>query len=1500
MNIELSTFVYNSLFIGLSESLEDICTEDLSKAISESLNAQPDLFDEPDSFNKKSETEIIPDLDKVDEKVEDASSSNSDNVDCDNTKLNKSDLESAMDESNEDSDVIMDTPPSETSLLGGKLFSGTPTTVKSTQVYYTRHWPLPSSGLTKQERRRKRKQKQKKRKYAALRGCIFYDSDCEIVVKDEDNVKVLIDLTGEHYYDEHDFEYDVRKKLKQSRDDIAAEDKLITVFKTEKDDDHLYGGRKSVRRLKYTRRRSFEFCKETAEDAEFISELEAALSEKGKTQTNDENIDIKPVIDPLYQELIEPPPLESEYEKFMSDIDTNKKNESNNEGNRKTYEKGEKLPTGQGSEKEDSKTTNDEENSSEKGNETSIGKDKENSKLNKDQDNEETSTKAQHKQSNIQYTETSGGKKLMRLSLSTKKKFNAMPRQSYLGTDLFIDLSNEDGTNDTTETKTDLVSEKSNLPDAEPRSTHISVSKSCKDSEANAVSEAVQNDNLKVNDLDTEKQKKLIVDQVVSEDSVTDTEAKERQMNIDQQVESDKSSPDVLHKAPTSTTHTSVESEKENQRTNQSKKKETVDEAVSGKSNDSEIIYIGDTLNDAENSNADINKKDLDVVYVADDEDSNNSHSSGEWLSCAKAIKEKQNSNNQKTKPRTKLKQRVPVDKSKQSVNLAKVPAVQAIDKYVKHINNPEKSKSDSLSSVGRDLSQRERRKREKIKRKALDKLFDTDDEGENKQSKSQETASTENLYDETVSLSSDSDLDEEIFQKSDSPKHDTSNLKNSDKDSNSKTANVEVQGGKKLWQDSEQATAVQTSSVPQSSNRAPYVKRDKQSGLIQITKSKTTKTDRKTKSDWISTQAQKKIPTHIPSSQSQKQPKSQQKHDFATSGFYNATPPNFNVPPPSLNVPPPSFNAPPPSFNAPPPSIYVPPPSFNIPPPSFSLNQNVTIPPFTVSPVLKTQSVNTATSSSPLFPATNSLLSSMPLTTTAVDTLNAVLDVILKTNASSKTDTQTTISGPLPYSSDVQNNISFPLLNNDLSQSGNKSSQDYSVSSQDNYWHRANRNSEDRDRDLDSRYAPHGSRDRRPDLRYRPRDREVDRDYNDSSYDSGQRRSLEEVSRHRRPERSISPVDRYNRFQEDPRERSDNYDSHRSRRSSDPYYDPPTPARLSDRMSDPYYNDHPRLSRERYEDRYDDRLHRYDERHDDKYSRYDNRHGRFDDNHDRFDDRHRYDDRPDRSYDRADRYDDRQDRYDDRHDRYDDRHDRYDDRLDRFDDRHERLDDRHDRFDDRRERLDDRFDHRHDRFADRHGRMEERYDRFDRQDRYDRRDRYDGRDTYRHDGGVYEERHGPSRARNEDTIGERGRYVDNDSHSRSAVSGSLPHISNLGQQQQQNSLGNSIPNLMGINTGDQTETATLQRNARLALKAYPLKSIKPALILSRGKKVSGVQQEMFKTQMNYGTRSETSEKHIVREREIPAFCTGIAHELVLSEEEKQKPRYTGLPTFNG
>ena len=435
------------IFIGTADVVDDVCDEDLSNAIAESIGADLEFCEEEDVQAWKDDIFVTANDPLL---KEDKYNDNADQL---------NDAESSI---SDDSDIIQDTPPNQMSVIENQLDKSVSSNIASDQKqFYTRHWPLTGSG-TKQERRRKRKRKQRKKKYAALHGIIYYDSDCEIIIADEP--KVEIDLTVGKTYDENDFEYDMRKKRKRARKiSDTSNETLITVFKKEKlDDYHLYGGikvheeKKSVKKLKYTRRSSFEFGEENPEDTEFFAELEEALTKKGTSHSDTElESKLQPATDPLYEGLMEAEPLQTESAKYMEEADSKDNNEVNTDKENDSVELADKESKFKGSDENDrgNKLQKTEiENKIMVGNETVKV-----SETDKLKDSEESSKPL--KASNIQYTETKEGKKLMRISLSSKKKTSKMPSQTYLGTEIFIDLSNED--DEVSENKSCPLSEKS-------------------------------------------------------------------------------------------------------------------------------------------------------------------------------------------------------------------------------------------------------------------------------------------------------------------------------------------------------------------------------------------------------------------------------------------------------------------------------------------------------------------------------------------------------------------------------------------------------------------------------------------------------------------------------------------------------------------------------------------------------------------------------------------------------------------------------------------------------------------------------------------------------------------------------------------------------------------------------------------------------------------------------------------------------------------------------
>ena len=1546
--------------------IEDICIDDLSKAITESLGSKGDLFEDNTSFEETKqlheqggspqtpENAVVIRLDKQPHEpegiVKEMEKDNSNNCKIDSE--NDTSLKAEESGPDSDSDVIMDTPPSETTVSDGKhIYTSTlsDNALASKASYYTRHWPLTGSG-SKQERRRKRKRKQKKKKFAALKGIVYYDSDCEIILKGDE--KVEIDLTKDEVYDEQDFEYDVRKKLKQTRKrkDSISENSLITVFKTEKVDDyymyggvrcrHIYTNAKPIKKLKYTRRGSFELAEETPEDAEFIAELEAAMSKKDNSQSDmesDRNNQLSGSesltnIDPLYQELMAETPLEAEYEKFMSEVVDNVMTEDNermDKSNLKNSKEGEKQNTGIEMEIEGSDKINDAKNNLEEELETRIEKDKDIEHVNEVQKSQDDSTKTKSTNANIHYTKTSEGKKLMRISLSGKKKLNVMPSQNYLGTEIFIDLSNEDDTSEITEKNTDLVTEKSKSSDPITLDTHISVSESLKnfenDSEKHDQTESVQsinpenkvskksglaektaveerevlnskidmplleetdgnktflpgsskitkssgkfspaNKTHKVSIVDSEvcdKLKESSADNVLLGDSGTETvhnnkssecteseseQYQENQKDVDMVIESvntdnkdslkkgtsekerkssekarkKTSGKELLNKMTDSCNKTLLaeDFENKNEKSKEDEVKQIENEAIVSLKDSDRSLEVT-VLDDSDEPDKDFdtvqNDKGLDIVYIADDEDSSSSHDSGEWLSCAKAMKEKQG-NLKKSKMKTKSKPKASAGTNTKSSSLEKVPVKKAIDKYVKRISDTEKSKAALLSSESEGMSEvkLDQKKGETAKRKAFDTIFNTDDESESKQVGVQQAGPTENLYDETISLSSDSDLDEEIFKKIDSPLQKDPLPADKNTDLSSKSVDVDILGEENHQQSSQKKTSDQIKAVPQPAVKShDAFKQDKRSGLIDRTKrNKSKKKGNNSRFEMVPSE-------------------SGQNCTFPSQNFCTI------IPPPNFSVPPPNFNPQCSYHKLPPPKVTV-----------SSLSSNL-MPPIS----------DKVSSSSPLLPVSSSqsLLSSVTLPSTVVGTLNAVLDVILNTQASTKrqsTDTQIVDSGSESKVTHVQSSDSFNLKTKDriepgLSRTKMESEKRSNIDSR-NYWqddrrtrnvsyrHELNPKTDFRDSHTDPRYRAHDSREtiNKPPYRYRD-----EGELYDSQYNLDPRRRLEESDRYRRP---VSPFDSYERldsrtydrdrarndgnrelYDDDEIRKREYYDEfYRRRWPYDPYYDPPPP-RQSDRPFDPYYDDPPRHPEDPYY---------YGPPHNPRY------------------------------HSPPPRYSERYDRYDDRYSgRYDDRyHDRY-----MYEDRY-----------DNRDRYNDRYD-----------------DRFDDRGRYD--DTYVDRNMHPHSA---ERRQSVSAAEHHTKWPVSAEHPD-DTASRNVWQETLPV-----NKHKQHSHGKNIPKLMDLSPGvfpEKNETSTSQSNISTSqneifpptkFNAPLIKKSKPAIIVSRGKKVGNTSQDILKAQTNL--RSQTSSEYNAPDADVvrPAFCTGIAKDSVLSAEDKLKSKYTG------
>ena len=660
-------------------------------------------------------------------------------------------------------DIIKDTPPSERSALGSQLNTSlifSVNEVKSEQSvnevkseqnvvnglepvnYYTRHWPFPP-GLSKQEKRRIRKRKQKKKKYASMRGAIYYDSDVEIVVKEEP--KVEIDLTSRKEYDENEFEYDVNRQRKKARKESGQvlDDQEITVFKTEKVDDHLYGGsetkdvyrkEKRVQRLKYTRRNSFNFNEETKEDAEFIAALETASAKKGGARLKSEsNTDDQQ----------QGKPLEDEYAKFMGELSGLENESDENSDKTRNKTKKSKIDSAVKDELKDAVKEENEQIENKKANDERE-QELENSNKTTEEKDKESSEKANTSKSKIQFTETKEGKKLMRISLSGSKKPGLMSKQNDLKNEIFIDLSTEDhDADDASEKAVTSMTEASAANNDSKSDTNVDERPS-----------KTVNENNKAKDitLATRKRKNRYGNVIAEEESTFKRATSARELK--------KESTDVPGR----------QSEK---KTSDIKATETADNLDKGHKDHNEYWDDGSC-----------------IVYVGDDENSDESSSSGEWLSCSKAVKNKQQSLKSSRKGKQKKKAKTIPDTltSSKRLNVEKEPVENVIDKYVKHLSSAENIKPSNERYA--ELDPHDLKKRERVKQKALEAMFDMDFENEGQDKTGHDESipglgSLDDLYEETISLSSDSEIEDD---------NKSSNSKNSvmKKDTSSKSAELE------------------------------------------------------------------------------------------------------------------------------------------------------------------------------------------------------------------------------------------------------------------------------------------------------------------------------------------------------------------------------------------------------------------------------------------------------------------------------------------------------------------------------------------------------------------------------------------------------------------------------------------------------------------------------------------------------------------------------------
>ena len=718
------------------DDADDDEDEDISKAIMESMGSEADIFNDEDSQvvanqetgqSKLSKENVAERIAMTNVKVEDAtvevergvsetkgkqgeSVSNKSHVRRRGIKVQENGKVNSISAESDSDGIIEDTPPDGRPVVGSQLNNSlifSVNEVKSdqnmsnkveTENYYTRHWPLPP-GLSKQEKRRKRKLKQKKKKQAAMRGAIYYDDDVEIVIKNEP--KIEIDLTRRKEYDENDFEYDMDRQRKKARKDSGKlpDDQKITVFKTEKVDDHLYGGsatkdvfkkEKRVQRLKYTRRNSFNGNEENEEDAEFIAALETASTKKSNDKPGSE------------LSTNEPSKAKNEKEKSVDKLSgVEAEGDKNND-------KTKKSSVGKG-ENEESKTVNSaKEKELENSDKTTEENDKE---IDKQSGSNE---KAKQSKSKIQFTETKEGKKLMRISLSGSKKPGLMPKQNDLKNEIFIDLSEDQDDEESfekagTSTKETSSAKTDSKPDVSVDGRERTVSESDKNNKDNASTRGKRRNRYGV-ELNEE-------DHVINRAFDT-SEEKVRKSDI----------PEV--------------------------KQESSGSSVTSRADNGDLNKDSDKHIERDDGSC--------IIHVGDDENSDGSSSSGEWLSCSKAAKDKQPSQKGSKKGRQKKTARkIPeTRKSSKKLNVEKEPVENVIDKYVKHISSAKDEKDTNLDT--HDL-----KKRERVKQKALEAMFDMDFETESQDKTRLDDSvpglgSVDDLYEETISLSSDSEIEAE------------------------------------------------------------------------------------------------------------------------------------------------------------------------------------------------------------------------------------------------------------------------------------------------------------------------------------------------------------------------------------------------------------------------------------------------------------------------------------------------------------------------------------------------------------------------------------------------------------------------------------------------------------------------------------------------------------------------------------------------------------------
>ncbi|MEW8545074.1 MAG: hypothetical protein AB2693_16235, partial [Candidatus Thiodiazotropha sp.] len=431
-----------------------------------------------------------------------------------------------------------------------------------------------------------------------------------------------------------------------------------------------------------------------------------------------------------------------------------------------------------------------------------------------------------------------------------------------------------------------------------------------------------------------------------------------------------------------------------------------------------------------------LNEKKTDVLYVTDDEKSRGSTDSGEWLSCSKAMK-KQQQHTKKVKGRKKRLPKSDTQSKPKTQRLEKEPVENVIDKYVKHISSAEKQKAN-VSVLEQNKSEivkhsqstkfykDENKKLENMKRKALEIMFGTDDENESENERTKDASPIQDIYDETISLSSDSELDEELFKKNDSemvttpdsgrtskgrlsgdesttvlPGDESTTVTDKDRLPDSESTNVEadqqenqhtlpfgissfvksIDWASDISHANTQAKDISHANTPAKDQlNITVVAHDNtqaQGGqTIKVVKSK--KSKRKSR---FETQTVSSVRSYGSGSFSNLQTSVAQRNSPLFTGSMAVPPVVSSVPPPVMypsqcyNVPPPVINAPPTVYTASPTVYNVPPPNFSLPPPVSVIPQpNFNYPP---PPLPSTSSVSSSFVESTL--SSQSILSAVP-----------------------------------------------------------------------------------------------------------------------------------------------------------------------------------------------------------------------------------------------------------------------------------------------------------------------------------------------------------------------------------------------------------------------------------------------------------------------------------------------------------------------------------------